>query len=234
MSYIRTLVALTVVGATTQLAAQSIRLNAYGGYTFGDKFNFSGYYGYNEAKIEEAAHFGAGLEVELRPLTAVEIYYQQQPTTGRLLGALSDVKVDLNVSYLMLGGLRYAGNDKVKGFGGLMVGAAFFNSDEVNATKLGVGGRLGVLLTPNPKIGVRLGMQVLSAVQGASGGMYFGTGGAGAGVSTYSSIYQFGLFGGLSISLGGNAPAHSSAPRPAPVPMPAPGVPPPPPPPPPR
>ena len=35
------------------------------------------------------------------------------------------------------------------------------------------------------------------------GGLYFGTGGAGAGVSTYSSYYQFNLGGGLVFKLGG-------------------------------
>jgi hypothetical protein len=32
-----------------QLSAQAVRLNAYGGYTFADKFNFDGYYGYDQA-----------------------------------------------------------------------------------------------------------------------------------------------------------------------------------------
>ena len=43
----------------------------------------------------------------------------------------------------------------------------------------------------------------MSAVQGAGGGLYFGTGGGGVGVSTYSSMYQFGLGGGLTFALGG-------------------------------
>lgn len=223
--------------------AEAVRLNGYGGYTFADKVDFSGGYGYNQAKIDESGHWGAGLEIELRPKKAVEIYYQQQPTTGRLLGGTQgEFEQDVTVSYLMLGGLGYAGNDKVKGFGGLMLGAAFFNSDDVNSTKFGIGGRLGLLVSPNQKIGIRLGAQVLSAVQGAGGGFYFGTGGAGAGVSTYSSIYQFGLFGGLALTLGGGGSARrptSAAPQPAPIqPAPMPGqptpVPPPPPPPPPR
>lgn len=215
-------------------AQQTVRLNLYGGYTFADKFNFSGYYGYDQAKIDEAGHFGAGLEIEMRPMTAVEIYYQQQPTQGRLLGTAAEKAEDLNVSYLMLGGLRYAGNNKVKGFGGLMLGAAFFNSDGVNSTKFGWGGRLGLLIAGSDKLGIRLGAQVVSAVQGASGGMYFGTGGAGAGVSTYSTLYQFGLFGGIALTLGGGSGGSRPAPPPPPMqPAPGTGVPPPPPPPPP-
>jgi len=42
----------------------------------------------------------------------------------------------------------------------------------------------------------------MSIAQGAGGGLYFGTGGVGAGVSTYSSMYQFQLGGGLTFKLG--------------------------------
>lgn len=215
---------------------QPVRLNFYGGYTFADKFNFSGYPGYDQAKIDEAGHFGGGLEIEIRPMMGVEIYYQQQPTQGRLLGTSDEFSEDVNVSYLMLGGLRYAGNQRIRGFAGLMAGAAFFNSDDVSSTKFGWGGRLGLLVSPNKKVGIRLGAQVLSAVQGLSGGMYFGTGGAGAGVTTYSTLFQFGLFGGVALTLGDGS--QPTPPRPAgQVPMqPTPGgaVPPPPPPAPPK
>ena len=45
---------------------------------------------------------------------------------------------------------------------------------------------------------------VLSAVQGAGGGLYFGTGGVSAGVSTYSTFYQFYIGGGLTLKMGKN------------------------------
>ena len=38
---------------------------------------------------------------------------------------------------------------------------------------------------------------LFSATQAFGGGLYFGTGGIGAGLSSYSSMYQFGLEGGL-------------------------------------
>jgi len=60
------------------------------------------------------------------------------------------------------------------------------------------------LLNASEKIGLKLTASLLSAVQGAGGGLYFGTGGAGAGVSTYSSMYQFALGGNLVIQLGGS------------------------------
>jgi len=42
----------------------------------------------------------------------------------------------------------------------------------------------------------------LSAVQSFGGGLYFGTGGAGAGVTGYSTMYQWVLGGGLTYKLG--------------------------------
>jgi hypothetical protein len=45
---------------------------------------------------------------------------------------------------------------------------------------------------------------VLSAVQYVSGGLYFGTGGAGTGISSLSSMFQFGLDGGLVFKVAGN------------------------------
>ena len=71
---------------------------------------------------------------------------------------------------------------------------------DATATLAGV----GLMISPNERFGIKLAAQVLSPVQGASGGLYLGagTGGVstGAGISTYSSIYQFGFFGALTFS----------------------------------
>ena len=98
---------------------------------------------------------------------------------------------------------------KVEGFGGFMAGAVIINvenpdnGNDNSATKFGWGFRLGANIWASEKVAIKLQGQLMSAVQSAGGGLYFGTGGAGAGVSTYSSMYQFGLGGGLVISLGG-------------------------------
>jgi len=52
------------------------------------------------------------------------------------------------------------------------------------------------------RVGIKLQAEVISAVQGAGGGFYFGSGGSGAGISTYSSMYQWSLGGGLSFKIG--------------------------------
>ena len=46
-----------------------------------------------------------------------------QPTTGYIETSLGRFTTDVTANYLMLGGLGYAlFNDKLKGFGGLLVG----------------------------------------------------------------------------------------------------------------
>lgn len=208
----------TLVGI--EAAAQTMRINLYGGYTFRDRFPIGGSYPgygnawtYQEAAINESAHFGGGLEFELRPNQAIEIYYQNQPTTGYIRTNLEEFDTDLTVNYAMLGGLGYKPfNDIVQGFGGLLLGAGWVDSDFGSSTKFAWGGRLGVLISPNERFGIRLGAQLLSPIQGAGGGVYFGTGGAGAGVSTYSTIYQFSFMGGVAIGLagGGSRPAPAA------------------------
>ncbi len=46
-------------------------------------------------------------------------------------------------------------------------------------------------------VGLKMGAQLMSAVQSIGGGFYFGTGGSGAGLTTYSTFFQFGFTGGL-------------------------------------
>jgi hypothetical protein len=76
------------------------------------------------------------------------------------------------------------------------------NGNSSSATKFAWGLRLGANIWATEKVGVKLQAQLFSAVQSAGGGFYFGTGGSGVGLSTYSTIYQFGLGGGLTFKLG--------------------------------
>ena len=44
---------------------------------------------------------------------------------------------------------------------------------------------------------LRIQASLLSAVQSVGGGLYFGTGGLGGGLNSYSSLYQFAFEGGI-------------------------------------
>jgi len=200
-------------------SAQTTRLNGYAMYVFDDKFD--SYYdnsNYYQGKFKGGLQWGAGLEYLPHPSSGVELIYLNQKTTALTTYAytgLSGVKTtnfDVGFNWLMLAGNRYMRKpgSKVEGFGGFMLGAAFINVDNPDngnsnsATKFAWGFRLGANIWASERVAIKLKADVLSAVQGAGGGLYFGTGGGGVGVSTYSSMYQFGLGGGIAFALGGH------------------------------
>jgi len=223
-SFARPLVIILILYAIPNKEAiaqdKDIRLNLYGGYVFDDKFD--SYYdnsNYYEGKIIGGLQWGGGIEYMLRPEYGIEILYLRQdthapttyatPTSGP---GIQETDFDLAMNYIMLGGARHvvAANGKVEGFGGLMAGMAIAelknpdNGRSDSAEKFAWGLRLGAVVWASEKVGIKLQAQLLSAVQSMGGGFYFGTGGAGVGVGSYSTIYQFTLGGGLVFKLGGS------------------------------
>ncbi|HEY5748780.1 MAG TPA: hypothetical protein VIU12_22075 [Chryseolinea sp.] len=195
--------------------AQKIRINLYGAYVFDDKFD--SYYSnnsYYEGKIKGGLQWGGGIEYMVRPEYGVELLYLRQsthaPTTYSAGIATLQTDFDLGLNYILLGGGRHAlsSSGKLEGFGGLMAGMVIADLKDpdsgrsASATKFAWGLRLGGIAWASDAVGIKLQAQLLSAVQSAGGGFYFGTGGAGAGVSTYSTIYQFSLGGGLVFKVG--------------------------------
>lgn len=196
--------------------AQDVRVKLYSAYVFDDKFD--SYYSsssYYEGKLKGGYQWGGGIEYMVRPEYGIEILYLRQSTnapttyaTGVVTTEFTDF--DIGMNYIMLGGLRYlkSTNDKLEGYGGLMAGmviADLENPDsgrEETATKFAWGLRLGGIVWASETIGINVQTQLLSAVQSMGGGFYFGTGGAGAGVSSYSTIYQFTVGGGLVFKVG--------------------------------
>ncbi|HEX3166105.1 MAG TPA: hypothetical protein VHQ93_07565 [Chitinophagaceae bacterium] len=199
--------------------SQHTRLNGYAVYVFDDKFD--SYYStsdYYNGKFKGGLQWGVGLEYMPTPMNGIELVYLNQQTTAPTSywapGQLTEkhTNFDVGFNWAMLAFNRYMKKpgSKVEGFGGGMLGAAFINVEnpdtktENSATKFAWGLRLGANIWASERVGIKLQGQLMSAVQGAGGGLYFGTGGAGAGVSTYSSMLQFGLGGGITFALGGS------------------------------
>ena len=201
-------------------SAQHTRLNGYAVYVFDDQFD--SYYdnnNYYEGKFKGGLQWGVGLEYMPHPSSGIELLYLNQQTTALTTYAYPGIggvgfkttNFDVGFNWLMLAGNRYMKKpgSKFEGGGGFMLGAAFINVDNPDngnsnsATKFAWGFRLGGNIWASERVAIKLQGQLMSAVQGAGGGLYFGTGGGGVGVSTYSSMYQFGLGGGLTFALGG-------------------------------
>jgi hypothetical protein len=186
-----------IFGAKAQTA---ITLLTFEGFTFADKFET--YYGYG--KIQDAFQWGAGLEFGIQPDAAMELIYLRSD-----VDAYYDQRVEgtIGLNYIMLGATGYKPfNDVVSGFGTIDMGAGFTSNIEEtlytsNVTKFAIGGRMGVRIAPSDKFSIRLHAQILSPVQWIGGGVYFGTGGSGASVTTGSTIWQFQLGGSVNYRL---------------------------------
>jgi hypothetical protein len=196
------LIACVLVTSVAAWAQPTITLLTFESYTFSDKFDTE----YGTGKIQGGFQWGGGLEFGLAETVAIELIYQNLKSDVFYQGIDNRYDGNVGINYVLLGGTKYAPlNDKIAGFGTFNAGVGWTNPDESlrseSVTKLTLGGRLGVRIMMNEKISLRLHGQLLSPVQWAGGGFYFGTGGSGAGVSTGSTIWQFNLGGSLNYRL---------------------------------
>ena len=202
--------------ATMGATAQSFRANAYGSYVFDDSFeSFYDTYDYYTGTIKGGFQYGVGLEYVVHQRYGIEIVWFHQSTEAPVtfqrgvVNPISSSVFDVNQDYIMLGlqSIVPHPNGKIEGFGGLLAGIALVNVEdpetgrEASTDKFAWGARLGANFWASEKIGIKLQAQLLSVAQATGGGLYFG-GGAGVAVSSYSTIYQFGLGGGLVFRFG--------------------------------
>jgi hypothetical protein len=183
-------------------AQPSVTLLTFQSYTFADRFQTE----FGEGRVEDGFQWGAGLEIGLSDYNAIELIYQRMDGTVSYQGFDRRYEGDLGINYILIGGTRFLPiNDVLSGFGSLDAGVGVFSPssslDSENVTKFSWGGRLGLRIAPSERISLRIHAQLLSPVQWAGGGFYFGTGGSGAGVSTGSTIYQFNLGGSVNVRL---------------------------------
>lgn len=192
--------------------APHLRVNGYTFYAFDDKVDsrYSStqyYYG----TIKGGFQWGGGLEYMIAPSQGIELSYLRLDTHAPMTYYEvfeKNTDFDLATNYIMLGGNRYFPlGGKVEPYAGAQLGLAILNvknpdnGNSDNATKFAWGIKAGLNIWATEKVGLKLQTGLISAVQAAGGGLYFGTGGVGAGVSTYSTFYQFYIGGGLSFDL---------------------------------
>jgi hypothetical protein len=194
-----------------------IKLNMYSAYAFDDKFD--SYYDsdeYYKGKIIGGYQWGVGLEYMLHKYYGIELSWMQQNTTAPITyqgGAYPIVKstnFNLSSNYILIGTNRYfpMNNSKIEPYFGLGLGMSLMalknpeNGRKTDKEFFAWSLKTGTNIFFTDKVGLKLQAQLLSSVQSVGGSFYFGTGGSGAGLSTYSSIMQICLGGGLVLKLG--------------------------------
>jgi len=195
-----------------------LRLNVYTMYAFDD--NVDSWYSttdYYSGTIKGGFQYGGGLEYMMIPQQGIELSYLRLDTNAPMeyydynSNRVKNTDFDVATNYILLGSNRYFGmNPKIEPYGGIQAGMAIINVNNPdngksgNSTKFAWGAKLGLNFWASDKVGIKMQTGLVSAVQSAGGGLYFGTGGAGAGVSTYSTFYQFYIGGGLTFKMGKN------------------------------
>jgi hypothetical protein len=191
----------------------SVRLHGYATYAFDDN-QVDSYYSntsYFTGKIKGGFQYGGGLEVMPAPEIGLEFTYYRLDSKAPITYYSNGDKYtdfDLAQNWLFLSFNKYMPvSSKVEPFAGLQLGMDILNVTNPDngksdgATKFAWAARLGTNIWANEKVGIKLQVSLLSAVQAIGGGVYFGTGGAGAGITGFSTYYQFNLGGGLVFKL---------------------------------
>lgn len=189
-----------------------LRINGYTFYAFDDYVD--SYYSNTEffkGTIKGGFQWGGGLEYMMAPVQSMELSYLRLDTDARITyydGREKTTDFDVATNYILAGSNRYfPTGGKVEAYAGLQAGVAIFNINNPDngksdsATKFAWGIKLGLNIWATDNVGLKIQTGLLSAVQAAGGSFYFGEGGAGAGVSTYSSFYQFYVGGGLTFRI---------------------------------
>lgn len=195
--------------------AQSLRLHQYNSYVFNNKFD--SYYdntAFYRGRINGGYQWGVGIEYRSADEMGYELVYLRQDTkapTTYYSNGIKSTNFDLGINYIMGAGIRYAEvrSAPLELYGGILGGAAVVslrnpdNRNQATRAKLAWGVRAGANYMFSKYAGIKIQAQLISAVQSIGGSFYFGSGGSGAGIAAYSSIYQFGLGGGLVFNLPG-------------------------------
>ena len=223
----KNLLIVILLAIASVIQAQNIRLNAYGSYVFDDKVdNYYSSTSYFNGTIKGGFIWGGGLEFRVADYYGIELIYQRLDTHAPIEyydideSEIKNTNFDLAINYIMVGGARSVKtSEKLEPYGGFMLGMAVLDAknptNEVShsATKFAAGARMGANIWFSEKMGLKLQAQLITIPQGAGGSLYFGTGGAGAGISTYSTMLQFTLGGGLAFKLGASAPNTTAKPQ---------------------
>ena len=197
--------------------SQEIRVNTYGGYVFKDQVD--SYYSsssFFDGQIQDGFRGGLGLEYKVNETGGLELSYLRQDTdsptsyrdNGLFNGEIQFTDFDLVIDWIMLNGTRYFPiNDQIETYASTGIGMGIFsltnpdNNRNGSATKLAWNFRGGTNIWFTENVGIKLQAAFFSAVQSIGGGLYFGSGGTGGGLNTYSSMFQFSFDGGIVLRL---------------------------------
>jgi len=197
-------------------AQSKFRLNGYASYVFDDGFDEANDVNtYYNGKVKGGLQWGGGFEFFTNPYYSLELMYLNKSTTAPVdfrTGLTSQAKhedFDVTLNYILLAGNRFKpmSSGKVEGFGGLMMGVLISDvkvpstGESGSNTNFAWGGRIGANIWLSSRMGLRLSTQILASTKATGGDLYFSYYGPVV-LEDYTTLWQYGLGGGLTFRLG--------------------------------
>jgi hypothetical protein len=191
-------------------AFSQLNISPYAGWNFGMKARV--YEG--DIRVKNNTTFGVDLDYLMDGTSGIQLTYRFTSTDVTLYpwGEPTRKYSDVDLHYIMLGGIRHLMDGPVMPYGVFNIGilyADFKNGEQPNlytyddVVRLAFGFGLGLKVMFNERIGLNTAVRALVPVQW--GGLSLGCstgGGCGTGVSTGSSIISGDVTGGIVVVLG--------------------------------
>ena len=208
--------ALVMIISIVTFGQKGARINFYSAYVFDDGFDVvNDANTYYNGTVKGGYQWGAGLEYLFNPQSSAEIMYLHRGTTVPAtfkFGSATQARTenfDLKHDFILLSGDGHFAKSggKAEGYAGLMAGVLISNLEAPSLgksssnTNFAWGGRVGSNIWFSPKLGLKLQAQILSASR-ATGGDYYWSWYGPIYLTTYSTLWQFSLGGGLTMKLG--------------------------------
>lgn len=195
------LVAIFIISISNSWAQGDIEITGFGGYTFKNSFNIVG----GSATVGDGATFGGSIAFEIKDDIDLELYYSRQQSTlsaFSVFGQGINFREDGSVSYWMIGGSRnfQSLNPNLYFFTSVRFGGVTFSTNDrvrESTSKFAASFGGGLKYFVSDQIGIKITGNLLYPIFDAGAGLYFGTGGSGIGVSTWSPMLQFNFNGGV-------------------------------------
>jgi len=217
--------ALLIVANSLMMQAQKLKVELVPlvGYIFQ-----STYYGY-DGRIEFSDGMAVGGLINFKPNEFVEVGLNviSQGCTARLIYSSpligNDASAEVGLINYQLSLVRNFVKEsmpKIVPFAGFDIGAIqVYEKTETGNDfwKMSVGIKGGLKIYLSETVNLRIQPQLEMPIQGVGVGIGIGTGGASAGASTWSSMVQFGVIGGLGFTLGGKKQAAPAPDQTAPA-----------------
>ncbi len=198
--------------SSNNVSAQGVEITPFAGYMFNGKINFV----QGDLRFSDEVDYGVILGIPVRHGVIAELSYTRSESRGTwspsyyYQGDFPATSINVNINYFQVGAIKEMEiQDEFFGFGGLTLGAAYYNTTDkqyADLWRFAFGLQAGLKYFFSDAIGIRVQGRMLFPIYAGGAGAYcgVGTGGSSCGLSFGGStlVLQGDLTAGIVFRLG--------------------------------